>query len=70
MAIKRFRFSRREALRSLCGGVGMLGRADLMKGVAFAAGSHTFGPHFAPMALYFIMLFMTGGPSQVYLWDP
>ena len=63
-------FSRREALKSLCGGVGMLGLADLLKGDAFAAGAHTVGPHFAPKAKNVIMLFMTGGPSQVDLWDP
>jgi hypothetical protein len=66
----RFRSSRREALKSLCGGVGMLGLADLLKGDAFAAGAHTVGPHFAPKAKNVIMLFMTGGPSQVDLWDP
>ena len=64
------KFSRREALRSLGGGVGMLGLADLLAGDAFAAGAHTVGPHFAPKAKNVIMLFMTGGPSQVDLWDP
>ena len=54
----------------MCGGVGMLGLADLLKGDAFAAGAHTVGPHFAPKAKNVIMLFMTGGPSQVDLWDP
>lgn len=48
----------------------MLGLADLLKGDAFAAGAHTVGPHFAPKAKNVIMLFMTGGPSQVDLWDP
>ena len=74
MALKRFRsrfrFSRREALRSLCGGVGMLGLVDLLQGDAFAAEAHSVGPHFPPKAKNVILLFMTGGPSQVDLWDP
>ena len=32
--------------------------------------AHTVGPHFAPKAKHVILLFMTGGPSQVDLWDP
>src|SRR5439155_599002 len=30
----------------------------------------TPGPQFAPKARHVILLFMTGGPSQVDLWDP
>jgi hypothetical protein len=63
-------FSRREALKCLCGGIGMLGLADLPADDAVAAGAHVVGPHFAPKAKHVILLFMTGGPSQVDLWDP
>jgi len=62
--------SRREALRCMCGGFGMLGLADLLAGDAFGAAVHTSGPHFAPRARHVILLFMTGGPSHVDLWDP
>jgi hypothetical protein len=62
--------SRREALRCMCGGFGMLGLADLLAGDTFGAAVHTVGPHFAPRAKHVILLFMTGGPSQVDLWDP
>jgi hypothetical protein len=63
-------FSRREALKCLCGGIGMLGLADLLADDAMAAAVHTVGPHFTPKAKHVILLFMTGGPSQVDLWDP
>ena len=63
-------FSRREALKCMCGGIGMLGLADLLADDALAAGTHVVGPHFAPKAKHVILLFMTGGPSQVDLWDP
>ena len=54
----------------MCGGIGMLGLADLLADEALAAGTHVVGPHFAPKAKHVILLFMTGGPSQVDLWDP
>ena len=54
----------------MCGGFGMLGLADLLAGDAFGAAVHTVGPHFAPRAKHVILLFMTGGPSQVDLFDP
>ena len=54
----------------MCGGIGMLGLADLLADDALAAGTHVVGPHFAPKAKHVILLFMTGGPSQVDLWDP
>ena len=57
-------------MKCLCGGVGMLGLADLLADDALAAAAHTVGPHFPPKAKHVILLFMTGGPSQVDLWDP
>src|SRR5262245_58982529 len=62
------RISRRDVLRCLCGGIGMIGLADLLADDVFAA--HVVGPHFPPRAKHVILLFMTGGPSQVDLWDP
>jgi hypothetical protein len=48
--------SRREALRCMCGGIGMIGLADLLAGDAFAAAVHTAGPHFAPRAKHVILI--------------
>lgn len=42
----------------------MVGLADLL------AASRPAGPHFPPKAKHVILLFMTGGPSQVDLLDP
>lgn len=50
----------------MCGGFGMLGLADLLSGAA----ARTVGTNFAPKAKNVILLFMTGGPSQVDLLDP
>ena len=44
----------------------MVGLADLLT----AATTHTVGPHFPAKAKHVILLFMTGGPSQVDLFDP
>lgn len=56
--------SRRSALRSLCSGFGMVGLADLL------AAARPTAPHFKAKAKHVILLFMTGGPSQVDLLDP
>ncbi len=61
--------NRRDALRTLGTGFGMLGLANL-------AASPTAGPmdprtpHFAPRAKRVIFLFLNGGPSQVDTFDP
>ena len=55
--------TRRDALRSIGGGFGMLGFANL-------AGAEERGPHFTPRAKHVIFLFLTGGPSQVDTFDP
>lgn len=63
--------SRRSWIQTLCGGFGAVGLADLLAiDSAHAAATHTPGPHFAPKAKHVILLFMTGGPSQVDLFDP
>ncbi|MBI1787189.1 MAG: DUF1501 domain-containing protein [Acidobacteria bacterium] len=58
-------------MQSLCGGLGSIGLADLLsRDLAAAATARPMGPHFAPKAKHVIFLFMTGGPSQVDLFDP
>jgi hypothetical protein len=68
--LHRQRLSRREALKSLAGGFGMVGLADLLAGEAYGGPAHVVGPHFAPTAKHVILLFMGGGPSHIDLFDP
>src|SRR5919199_5377269 len=66
------RLSRRAMIQSLCGGLGTVGLAGLLaeqQGRAAALGRYT-GPRIAPRAKHVICLFMTGGPSQVDMFDP
>ncbi|MEZ5355963.1 MAG: DUF1501 domain-containing protein [Bryobacteraceae bacterium] len=58
--------SRRQFIESLCGGFGAVGLAGMLAPGLSAA----TGPHFAPKAKHVIFLFMTGGPSQMDLFDP
>ena len=60
--------SRRAFLESLCAGLGAVG----LEGMLHAAAPPQAGgrPHFAPRAKHLIVLFMTGGPSQMDLFDP
>ncbi|MFN7927702.1 MAG: DUF1501 domain-containing protein [Blastocatellia bacterium] len=60
-------FSRRSFLSTLGGGLGSIALADL---IARAETPHHIGPHFAPKAKRVIVLFMTGGPSQMDMFDP
>jgi hypothetical protein len=66
--------SRRSFISTLGGGLGSVVLADLLAGKADgadgAASPHRVGPHFAPKAKHVILLFMTGGPSQVDMFDP
>ncbi len=73
--------SRRELLRSVGGGIGMMALQSLLagerrSGTAQAAGGSLAGvgsakePHFPPRAKRMIWLFMHGGPSHVDLFDP
>ncbi len=55
-------FTRRQMLRRMCGGFGMLGLAS-------ALGS-PIPSHFAPRAKRVIFLFLNGGPSHVDTFDP
>ncbi len=63
--------SRRQMLRRMAGGFGMLGMANLIGSQhAQAGGNPIRGPHFAPRAKGVIFLFMNGGPSHVDTFDP
>jgi hypothetical protein len=68
-------FTRREMIRSLGGGVGMLGLAALLADERAAAATQgnplaEKKPHFPPRARHVIHLFMNGGPSHVDTFDP
>ena|ERR1700676_2156241 len=66
------KFSRRELIQSLCGGIGAVGLSELLSeqvGSAAMLGLYT-GPRLSVKAKYVICLFMTGGPSHVDLFDP
>src|SRR5688572_32009915 len=66
------KISRRSLIQSLCGGIGSVGLAGLLadqRAGAATLGRYT-GPKIAPKAKHVICLFMTGGPSQVDMFDP
>jgi hypothetical protein len=62
--------SRRGFLRSVGGGFGLLGLADLLQRDARANASTSHKPHFEPKAKRCIFLFMVGGPSHIDTFDP
>src|SRR5712671_2928275 len=66
-------FNRRHFLNRFGMGLGGIALADLLAGRAHAAASLDRGalglPHFAPKAKRIIYLFMSGGPSQLDLFD-
>jgi hypothetical protein len=62
--------SRRSFLSTLGSGFGSLMLADLLANQVSADTPHRTGPHFAPKAKRVILLFMTGGPSQMDMFDP
>lgn len=67
------RSDRRQLLKQLGGGMGMIGAAAAMANspAAASATSQTFQqPHFEPRAKRVIHLFMNGGPFQADLFDP
>ncbi len=63
-------FSRRDALRTMGCGFGMLGFANLMRAELARSPLEPKSPHFAPKAKHVIFLFLNGGPSQVDTFDP
>jgi uncharacterized protein (DUF1501 family) len=70
-----YKLTRREMIESLGGGLGILGLASAFAGLsetplqAATAGGHYLGPGLPGKAKHMIMLFMTGGPSQLDLFD-
>src|SRR5262245_10467594 len=63
--------NRRQMLRSVANGFGMLGLAGLLAEEAHGNSAlATIGLHHAPRAKRVIFLFMGGGPSHVDLFDP
>ncbi|HYZ83197.1 MAG TPA: DUF1501 domain-containing protein [Bryobacteraceae bacterium] len=66
------KLSRRSLIQSLCGGIGSVGLAGLLadqRADAATLGRYV-GPKLPPKAKHVICLFMTGGPSQVDMFDP
>ena len=64
--------TRRSWIQSLCGGLGSIGLTGLLaeeQGQAATPGHYT-GPHIRAKAKHVIFLFMTGGPSQLDMFDP
>jgi hypothetical protein len=64
--------SRREWVQTLCGGLGSIGLAGMLaqQQAQAAVPGHYAGPHMAAKAKHVIFLFMTGGPSQLDMFDP
>lgn len=64
--------TRRDTLRAIGAGFGMLGFADLMTGASLSPVSPLApkAPHFPAKAKRVIFLFLNGGPSQVDTFDP
>jgi hypothetical protein len=65
------RFSRRQCVQSLGGGLGCVTLAGLLAETSAQAASDGLrGVHFRPRAKRVIQLFMNGGPFQADLFDP
>ena len=64
--------TRRAWIQSLCGGLGSVGLLGMLaeEQARAAAMGHYTGPRIPPKAKHVIFLFMTGGPSQIDLFDP
>ncbi|MES1257247.1 MAG: DUF1501 domain-containing protein [Acidobacteriota bacterium] len=63
--------SRRDWISGLCGGFGAAALSDLLVAPeARAAALRPVGTDFTPKAKHVISLFMTGGPSQLDMFDP
>ena len=67
------RLSRRALIQSFCGGIGSVGLAGILsrsQAIAAPALGRYTGPRNAAKAKHVICLMMTGGPSQIDLFDP
>ena len=62
--------NRREALRMMGNGFGMLGLANVLHGATTGGPLAVRAPHYAPRAKRVIFLFLNGGMSQVDTFDP
>jgi len=62
--------TRREALRTMGGGFGMVGLADVLGAAAARSPLEPKAPHFPGRAKHVIFLFLNGGLSQVDTFDP
>jgi hypothetical protein len=62
--------TRRDYLRTMGTGLGMIGFANLMHGATAAAPLAPKAPHFPAKTKRVIFLFLNGGPSQVDTFDP
>ena len=64
--------SRREWVQTLCGGLGSIGLAGVLaqQQAQAALAGHYAGPQMPAKAKHVIFLFMTGGPSQLDMFDP
>jgi len=63
-------WSRRDMLRRMCGGFGLVGLAGMLGPQLLFAANGSRGPHFKPRAKHVIFLFLNGGPSHVDTFDP
>jgi hypothetical protein len=62
--------TRRDMLRRMCGGFGMVGLAGLIGPQMLFAANSARAPHFTPKAKRVIFLFLNGGPSHIDTFDP
>src|SRR6476469_2450188 len=63
--------NRRDALKSMGSGFGMMAFAEMLGSTALYAGTEKpVGTHFAPKAKRVIFLFLNGGPSHIDTFDP
>jgi len=62
--------NRRDMLRRMCGGFGLVGLAGVLGPQMLLAGNGTHTPHFKPRAKRVIFLFMNGGPAHMDTFDP
>lgn len=63
-------FTRRDVLRTMGAGFGMMALADVLQGEQVKGPLAPKSPHFPAKAKHVIFLFLNGGPSQVDTFDP